>query len=279
MHLAEAIAVYLAARRVELRSESLRTLAEDLKSIARFAGPDWPLSDLTAELLAAWIAEQAVAPATLQKRLSTVRVWCRWLVTRGHIAQDPTLLLPRVRRPRAVPRALSCEDVERLWAIPMPPRTRLCVSLMLFEGLRRGEIARLEWGDVRLGDMLLLVEGKGGHERVVPLSGTTAGLLRTHGARRAGPIVESESEPTRGVLGSRVSTLVRDVMRQAGLAESPHALRHTAATDALRSGCDIRTVQSFLGHASVMTTEIYLPWRVDALHPAVQNRAYAFVEA
>lgn len=277
LNVGEAIEVYLRARTVDLRAESVRTLRDDLRSLAEFTGAELPVEEIDRETLAQWSQGQTGAPATLQKRISTVSVWCRWLVLHGHLDQDPSLLLPRIRRPRAVPRALSCEDVERLWAVDMPARTRLCVSLMLFEGLRRGEVARLEWGDVRLAERVVLVEGKGGHERVVPLSGTSAGLLAAQGARRAGPVVRSESQPLRGISPPRVSVLVREVMRDAGLDESPHALRHTAATDALNGGCELRTVQRFLGHTSVVTTEVYLPWRVDGLEMAVQNRGYAFV--
>lgn len=276
MNVGDAIRSYLAERRVDLRPESIRTLRDDLLSVATHTGFGMSVVALSREMLAQWAQTQHVAPATLQKRISTVRVWCRWLLIHGHVEQDPSLLLPHVRRPRAVPRALSCADVERLWALDMPARTRLCVSLMLFEGLRRSEISRLEWGDVRLTDMLIVVHGKGGHERVVPLSCTTWDLLAGQGVRRAGPVVRSESRPMCGVTPATVSGLVRQVMRQADIDESPHALRHTAATDALRSGCDIRTVQRFLGHSTVVTTERYLPWTVDGLDQAVQNRTYAF---
>lgn len=276
MHVGTAIAAYLDSRRHELAAETVATFREDLHHLATFTGWQRPVTDLTVDMLCAWAGEQTVAPATLQKRISTVRTWCRWLVAHGQIDRDPTILLPRIRRPRRVPRALSRAQVEGLWQVPMPPRTRLCVSLMLFEGLRRGEVARLEWGDVRLRERQMLISGKGGHERVLPISDTTASLLTQVGIGTSGPVVRSQVRPHCGVTPATVSTLVRDVMRAAGLGESPHALRHTAATDALTSGCDLRTVQKFLGHSTVVVTESYLPWQVAELGPAVREREYAF---
>lgn len=277
MHVGTAITAYLDARRHELSPESVVTFREDLRQFAGFAGWQRPVGDVTTEVVCAWTAEQQVSPATLQKRISTIRTWCRWLVAHGHLERDPTILLPRIRRPRRVPRALSREQVEALWDMPMPDRTRLCVSLMLFEGLRRGEVARLEWGHVRLRDRQMLISGKGGHERVLPISDVTASLLGQIGIGTSGPVVRSQTRPHCGVTPATVSTLVRETMRAAGLDESPHALRHTAATDALRSGCDLRTVQKFLGHSTVVVTEAYLPWQVADLGHAVQQRAYAFV--
>lgn len=162
-----------------------------------------------------------------------------------------------------------------MWAACPDLRSRLCVSLMLHEGLRRGEVARLQWGDLYPADRVMVVRGKGGHERVVPVSAATWALL--DGApRRAAHVVWSLRRPYLGVMPETVTDIVRDVMRTAGVQATPHALRHTAATDALRAGVDLRTVQKFLGHATVVTTERYLPWLVDDLRPAVDTRQYPF---
>lgn len=266
---------YLAQRRPELRPASVRAIRADLLSLSRHVGEQRPVTSVTTADVGGWWRTLEVAPATRQKMTSSVKVWFRWMADRDWIGRDPTRLLPRVRKPRSAPRALDRTDVERLWRA-CDPRTRLCVSLMLHEGLRRGEVARLQWGHIYPSERVMLVEGKGGHERVVPISDTTWDLLQSAPSRRAGYVVWNLRHPCDGVTPETVTDIIRDTMRSVGIAERPHALRHTAATDALRSGVDLRTVQKLLGHATVVTTEHYLPWHVDDLRSAVDCRRYTF---
>lgn len=267
---------YLQARRPEWRTQSVKSIRADLLSLCRHVGDGRPLDTVGCDDVQDWWETITVAAATRAKMASSVRCWFRWMCDRDWIVADPSRLLPRVRRARTAPQALDRADLERLWQ-SCDDRARLCVSLMLHEGLRRGEVARLQWGDVYRTDRVILVRGKGGHERVVPLSDTTWGLMVAGPTRRSGPVVWNLRHPHLGVTPETVTDIVRDAMRQVGIGARPHALRHTAATDAIRSGVDLRTVQKFLGHATVVTTEQYLPWQVDDLRPAVDARQYPFI--
>lgn len=219
-----------------------------------------------------WEAQEHLAAPTLRHRLSCVRQWCQWCVVREFMASDPTAWLPRVRQPRAVPRALTEDQVRAIWSACATNRGRLAVALMLFEGLRRGEAARLDWADIDMARATMRVVGKGRQERLVPISEVTSGLLAGCG-RQWGPVLRSETTGRRLTAG-HVATLVRDTMAAAGVSATPHALRHTAASDALDAGCPIRTVQRFLGHATVQSTEVYLRRDVSDLRLAVDGRRY-----
>jgi integrase-like protein len=127
------------------------------------------------------------------------------------------------------------------------------------------------------------VNGKGGHQRVLPVSDETwdavLAYLREH-PTTAGPLIRSYLNPHRGVNPAYISTLVGRWMSDAGVKQrsrdgrSAHALRHTAATDMLRAGAHLRDVQQALGHASLSTTQKYLPWVVGSLKEAMSGRTY-----
>jgi site-specific recombinase XerD len=189
-------------------------------------------------------------------------VFFRWCVITGYTRKDPTLGVPVPRVPRAVPRRVHRDACTAIFAACTNPREELMVALCLNEGLRVGEVARVELGDIDWHAKTMTVHGKGGHERLVPITAATWRKIVAHsdGRGRAGPLLRSQ-QPGREYLPispRRVSVLVSAVMRRAGVAETGHGLRHTAAAETLESGATIRQVQVMLGHASVQTTTRYL---------------------
>jgi site-specific recombinase XerD len=149
--------------------------------------------------------------------------------------------------------------------------------LMCQEGLRCCEVASHELGDVDFDERLMLIRGKGGHQRILPLTDETWGAIAeylTDHPAHAGPLIRSYNDPYRPIDASYVSTLVARWIRAAGVEATAHALRHTAATDMLRSGAHLRDVQAALGHVSLSTTQRYLPWVVGDLRTAMAGRRY-----
>lgn len=204
------------------------------------------------------------ARSTARQRFSTIRVFCRWLVRRGYLEVDPTAALKAPRQPRPVPRAYPVEVVRRLLAACPDRRARLICLLEVQEGLRACEVVRLELGDVDFVDREIRVRGKGSVERVLPVSiETWIALdlyLRQHPAN-AGPLVRSYNDPAAGVCAAYVVHMMGCWLRAAGVARGGgHGLRHTMATQLLRSGADIRDVQSALGHVALSSTSVYLPF-------------------
>jgi excisionase family DNA binding protein len=157
---------------------------------------------------------------------------------------------------------------------------------MLQEGLRCIEVAQLDLHSVDLADRTVFIDnGKGGHQRLLPLSDETyAAILRylgeVGGRTRSGPLVRSALNERQGISAQTVSQLVTGYIRDAGLKRdvrdgiSAHACRHTMATDMLLGGAHLRDVQAALGHASIATTERYLPTVVHGLRDAIGGRSY-----
>lgn len=231
-----------------------------------------------------WLDAQRVAASTLRTRLSIVRTFCRWLVLASYVRQDPTAGIQGPRNVRHLPRALPREHVGATFGSCPDTRARLIVSLEVQEALRRAEVARLQMADVDLRQRLLFVRGKGDAQRFVAITDETLRVLSAYLAEHAvsaGPLIRSRSNPSRGVSPATIGRIVSRAMWDAGIKRrawdgvSGHALRHTAASDMLDEGADVRQVQGVLGHGSLLTTQRYLR-RIDAasLLPVMNGRRY-----
>lgn len=224
-----------------------------------------------------------LAQSTRRNRLTVVRSFTRWLVDERYVKIDPCRKVPSLREPKRAPRALPGEQVAAILDACPDRRARLCVLLMVQLGLRRGEVARLEVGNMDLTNELMVVTGKGGHQRVLPITEQAKQAIRDYLSEVgdiAGPLVRSYQFLERGLHPDTVSAIVRRAMWEAGVKRaardgvSPHALRHSALTDMLRHGAHIRDVQAAAGHRHISTTETYLPLLVSTLGDAMSGRWY-----
>lgn len=224
-----------------------------------------PRSDLCGRHVEEYLASISVARSTARQRFGHIRQFSRWMVRRGYLTADLTADLKAPRQPRAVPRGYRRDIVDRLVAMAPDTRGRLIILLEVQEGLRACEVARAELGDIDLEERTLLVRGKGSRERLLPLSGQTWTALDDYLAERpikAGPLIRSYNEPWKGISAAHVQHLVQGWLRLAGVPSGGgHGLRHTMATTLLRDQkADIRDVQLALGHASLQSTSVYLPF-------------------
>jgi site-specific recombinase XerD len=210
-----------------------------------------------------FLASVPIARSTARQRFSQIRQFARWLVRHDYLADDPTLHLRAPKQPRAVPRAYRAEQVTALLGVCPDPRARLICLLEVQEGMRACEVARLEVGDVDFIDREVVVRGKGGHDRVLPLSAETWGALECYLSWRpatSGPLIRSYNHPREGICPAYLAHMVAGWLRAAGLPGGGHRLRHTMATELLRGGADVRDIQTALGHALLASTAIYLPF-------------------
>jgi site-specific recombinase XerD len=276
LHLAR---LYVSERRAsgDLAAVTAPTVAWTLRDFAAFVGPV-PLSTLSAEHVERYLASISVARSTARARFSQLRTFGRWLKRRGYIAVDLTEGLRAPRQPRAVPRAYHQDAVRRLLEVCPDSRARLICLLEVQEGLRACEVSRLEVGDIDFAEQLMLVRGKGGRERILPLSTQTWHALSVYLTERpahAGPLIRSFDHPWRGISPPYIAHMVSGWLRTVGVRGGGHGLRHTMATDLLRQGVDVRTIQQALGHATLTSTQIYLPFMdVARLRSAMDGRWY-----
>jgi site-specific recombinase XerD len=276
-------------RDLEVRGASAatrRSYASDLQHLLEWlAERDQTVADLGRRQVRAFSAElgrRGYAPATLARKLSTLRGFTRHLTEAGVLAADPARSLPGPRRRRRLPRVLSLSEVDTLvsasdGADPLALRDRVVLELLYGCGLRSMELVALRLGDVQAAQAQIIVRGKGGKMRVVPLGDEAAAALRRYLERgrgeleRQAPILEGAGRGTplreaplllsrrgRALLTSDIRRLVVKYSRLAGIdPASPHMLRHAYATHMLERGADLRAIQELLGHASVSTTQVY----------------------
>lgn len=241
-------------------------------------------AEVTAQVVAAFVAERASAeppPAatSLARLQSSVRGWHRFLAREGIEQDDPASRLRPPKLPRALPKALTIEQVERLLAAPSAEepigiRDRALLELLYATGARVSEAVGLDVDDLAHGDVLRL-RGKGDKERIVPLGSYARAALDAYLTRVRPALAMKGRGSPRLFLGARGAPLSRQgawlVIRAAAERAlitsevSPHTLRHSFATHLLQGGADVRVVQELLGHASVATTQIYTHVSVDAL--------------
>lgn len=258
------------------------TLRSNLGLFARTIG-DPDVSELCRAHIEDWLGSVDLAPSTKRTRLSQVRNFAHWAIAHGHMTVDPTIGVRGPRQPRLVPRGMTAAEVTRLLSASPDERCTLVVLLMVQEGLRRCEVATLGMGDIDFGEQLMLITGKGGHQRVLPLSSETWAALTAYlreSPAVAGPVIRNRSDGRSPVSPVTIGRMMSALMSQCGVktraydGRSGHALRHTAASDMARSGAHLRDVQAALGHLSIVSTQRYLPWLVGDLRTAMGGRSY-----
>lgn len=235
--------------------------------------------------VAKWLARPNLSAGYRRSRFSTLRGFCGWCVVNGYMKADPTFGHKTPTVPAALPRALTVAQVAKVLAACPDERTRLIVTLMAQEGLRRAEVCGLQAADVDLANQSIAVRGKGGGgaiTRVLPLSDESVraaeDYLRAYPASY-GPFVRSYKHPDRGLTPHTLGDLVANVMEAAGVhvagdGRTAHALRHSMAHHMIDQGADVLEVKAALGHATVRTTEVYLRGRVEDLRTAMGGRKY-----
>ncbi len=267
-------------RDLEIRGASAatrRSYASDLAQLGEWAaGRGVALERLDRDVVRAFAAElgrRGYAPATLARKLSSLRSLCRFLTARGVLPADPARYLPGPRRRRRLPHALRPAEVDAICDAvtggePLALRDRLLFELLYGCGLRSQELVDLRPADVRAVQSELMVRGKGGRSRVVPLGDEAAealeryltsgrGALERHGAATAPADALLLTRSGRPLRTSDVRRIVAKYAAAAGLSASPHMFRHAYATHMLEHGADLRAIQELLGHSSVSTTQIY----------------------
>lgn len=237
-------------------SHSGRTIDAREATIRRL-GAHHDITTVTEPELIEWLAALDLARSSRATYRAHLRAFFKWLAKTGRRADDPSTDLPSARAPRGVPHPVSPADVALILGACLDPRarqTRAYVLLAAYEGLRVHEIAKVRGEHVAGTD--LLVFGKGGVSSSVPLHPIVAELAAAMPPR--GYWFPSSERLAGHVSRITVSQAISRAMRRAGVAGTPHGLRHHFGTQVLRaSGGDLRTTQRALRHANPSTTAIY----------------------
>ncbi|HZK92392.1 MAG TPA: site-specific tyrosine recombinase XerD [Stellaceae bacterium] len=287
----EAFLEMLAAERGAARL-TLAAYRNDLVDLAGFlAARDIALDQADAGALHDYLtaaATRRLAPRTLARRLSAIRQFYRFLLTDAVRGDDPTSGLDAPRLGRPLPKLLSEAEIARLiaaaaaWPDEEGVRLRCILELLYATGLRVSELVTLPLAAAQRDPRFLLVRGKGGKERIVPLSPPSRVALAEYLPCRPRFLPEGQNSrflfPSRGREGyltrQRCGQLLKELALAAGLDParlSPHVLRHAFASHLLDHGADLRSVQQMLGHADIATTQIYTHVQSDRLRRLVER--------
>lgn len=263
------------------RNASANTAAayrRDLDDLAGWlAAKGRGLADADTESLRAWLAHlsrRGLAPSTQARRTSSLRRLYAFLHAEGLRGDNPALSLDAPKRGRPLPKTLSVDEIEALLRAARDRRDHrgvrmICLIEMLYAaGLRVSELLGLPWPPLRGDRRFLMVLGKGGKERLVPLSPEALTALDDYLAIRPrflkGDAPSDWLFPSRGAAGhltrQHFALELKKLADRAGIPRdrvSPHVLRHAFASHLLAGGADLRSLQKLLGHADISTTQIY----------------------
>ncbi len=295
------------------RGSSANTLAAYRRDMRDWEGALAPVSLLDAStghlegVLSGW-RDAGLGASTTARKLSALKQYCLFAQVEGLREDNPAHRLRAPKRPKPLPKAMSREQVDALLDHAVSDdslrgmRMQAMLEILYAGGLRVSELVGLKLSQTLRRDGCLMIRGKGGRDRLVPLTDPALDALA------AWKMVRDETLPTdaaarerakpflfpsKGRQGhltrERFAQLLKALARDAGLNAdeiSPHVLRHAFATHLLQGGADLRSVQALLGHADISTTQIYthvLDERMQALvqgsHPLADNDDGDSVEA
>lgn len=218
-----------------------------------------------------WLRKEGYVEASMARKLSELRSFCRYLLNEGVLESNPIDLVSSPKLPKRLPRYLKKDEVQLLLnapdlSTPQGQRDKAILELLYAAGIRLSELVSLNLGDLSLDRGQLLVWGKGGKERLVLLGDPAVEALGTYIGDGRGRLAKGKTTNALllnrfgGRLSRRSIGLILDkYSKVAGLWKkvTPHLLRHTFATHMLEGGAGLRVVQELLGHAQPTTTEIY----------------------
>ena len=239
-------------------------------------------------LYLAYLKQAQYSAKTLNRHLSSLRGFYKWMQREKLIATDPALALSNPRAPRNLPHTMTDSDVNRLLescdtTTAVGLRDRAFLEFLYATGARISEVATLKLEQIDLQNGTVRLFGKGSKERIVPLYESAIEWLKKY-LRSSRPtlLLKDKTGRTHSALfiSVRGNDMSADSLRKvfssylaaAGLDSSlsPHAMRHTYATELLGGGADLRIVQELLGHESLSTTQVYTHLSVDRLKEAAK---------
>lgn len=295
------IEIFLEMMAVE-RAAAANTLKNYGRDLARFAAfaraRGETLETAGADDIAAWLAAleaEGLAASTAALKVSALRQFYQFLYAEGSRGDNPTAAVDRPKTRRPLPKILTAEEVDALFraagALDGAAGLRMTAMLEILyaAGLRVSELVSLPVAAARKGERTLVIRGKGGKERLAPLTPRAVAAAEAYLEVRTAFLPKKKKKkaaaaspwlfPSRGKSGhitaARFAQMLKDLAVAAGVAPSkvsPHVLRHAFATHLLEGGADLRSVQQMLGHADITTTQIYTHVAQDRLRELVFSK-------
>lgn len=258
-----------------LSQNSIEAYVDDVvKLIAFIEDENLSFRDVTLDNLQQFIArlyDIGINVRSIARIISGIKSFFNFLLIDGYIEKDPTELLETPKIGFKLPIVLSLDEIERLMSVidlstKEGQRNKAIIEMLYGCGLRISELTNLKFSDLYLDEGFIKVEGKGGKQRLVPISHTAINELNNYLPDRKQADAKKGHEDIvflskRGTAISRIMVFhfIKEYAERAGIRKniSPHTFRHSFATHLLEGGANIRAIQLMLGHERITTTEIY----------------------
>lgn len=278
MHFHQFLAHLTHQRRVS--AHTVAAYSTDLTQFAGFCAKEYEVTTtggVTREMVKAWMAglmSAGLAPASIRRKLSSLKAFYAYQQSRGLQSENPTLRIPTPKLGRRLPASVAAKDINRLFAAFPDPvtntdfgllRDHLLLALLYQCGMRRAELIGLDEADIDMDHRRLTLHGKGNKQRLVPFGPSLTELLECYGRLKQQTFPEPET--TALMVTDRGKQLYPKYLYNKVVGylsafsteekKSPHVLRHTFATHLLEEGADLNAVKELLGHANLAATQLY----------------------
>lgn len=246
------------------------------------------LDQISTEKIRDWFyakrAKKEWTADTLLGRYKGLKAFFKWCVFNGYLIKNPVEPIQKPRLEKKLPKSISKQDAQMVldYAFNLPTpyryaryRNKAMMAVLIFAGLRVSELLNLKLGEVDLENRVILVkDGKGGRDRLVPISGKLMEILNQYLRDRNRLSKQSiYFFPTLRGNGptshTGIKRVIKDIKGATGINFSAHKLRHTFATLMLEGGCDLFSLQKMMGHSDIKTTTIYLSTSVGMLQEQI----------
>ncbi len=213
-----------------------------------------------------WILhEKNYTPASITRKIASLRGFFKWLCVNEYCSADPTLTLEQPKMPKKLPKVMTIQEIETILDQDLSKLDKVIVELLYGCGLRVSELASLKINDFDLNAKYIQCYGKGSKERIVPMGAKAVMALKNYLPERDYLILKFKMntkkllihEHGREITRQDIYNFIHSQGKKIHKTISPHTLRHSFATHLLENGADLRVVQELLGHSDVSTTQLY----------------------
>ena len=211
-----------------------------------------------------YLAKNEIAPSSIVRKIASIKGFFRFLSFKRYIINNPAISIPSPKLPKKLPKVLSVSEIDKILKTDLDTKESAIIELLYSAGIRVSELVNLDIKNIDLRNKSIKVFGKGSKERLVPINKKCADIIAKYLKKRevialkynAGNtlFLEDNGKPTSRQM---VYKIIRHQGELINRHISPHTLRHSFATHLLENGADLRVVQELLGHASIVTTQLY----------------------
>lgn len=211
-----------------------------------------------------YLARNEINPSTITRKIASIKGFFKYLCNKRIIKTNPTMSIVSPKLPKRLPKVLTISEFDKILKEKLELDNFAIIELLYSTGIRVSELTELELKNLDLGQKMIKVFGKGSKERLVPIGRKCAETLKKYLKKReliafkynSKPYLFLNSDGTK-ISRQKVYKIIHSLGDVVGKNISPHTVRHSFATHLLENGADLRVVQELLGHASIVTTQLY----------------------